>query len=319
MDISERRAQRPTRDFTRETPFLLRAADDSDELPNDGWTVDGYGAVFNRLTVIDSWEGVFREQIAVGSMRKTFREGLPIMQYDHGRHPLFGSLPIADVKFAREDIDAELAPEGGAHIGARIFQQWMFEPLRDALAAQAVKHMSFRFSVVREKWETPDGKVIRDDDELISELRKTWYGDVPEEELLIRTLQELKVPEMGPVCWPAYTDTSISVRDTVIDLAKVETFDELNEDQRTALARKLWAVPKRGADQTQSGADAPQTTGDQRSSAGEHPSKPNDAPQPTGDKPAGEHPSQSIRTGWLHRVSHNELELANGYKQKGKL
>lgn len=233
----ERRAQRPG-SGERQAPFALRS---NDTEPNDGWTLDGYGAVFNCFTVIDSWEGVFREQIANGSMKKSFRENPPIIQYDHGRHPMIGSMPIASVSSVAEESDPELAPAGGAHIVGRMNPNWLIEPLRDCLANGQINGMSFRFSVVREKWETADGKTIKDDQELLNELRRTWDGTVPDDELPIRTLQELRVPEMGPVCWPAYTETSAGVRS--INLDELGT----DPDQRAALARKLFAVPDLGA------------------------------------------------------------------------
>lgn len=295
MSEIERRSAVPAGSGIRQAPFALRDNGDS-EIEGDGWTLDGYGAVFNRMTVIDSWEGVFRERIAPGAMRKSFRENPPIVQFDHGRHPLIGSFPIANLRFAREEVDPELAPEGGAHIVADIFRHLFFEPLREAIAAKAVRGMSFRFSVVREKWETADGKVIRDEDELLSELRRTWSGDVPEEELPIRTLQELRVPEMGPVVWPAYSETSVSVRGKqVIDLAELDR----DPETRVALARKLWAMPAVGKSrETQSRSDdAPQATVPEasaeqqsaqvasRDTAGEHPSSPSargsDAPRST--------------------------------------
>jgi phage head maturation protease len=235
-DHDQRREAKPTGGI-RQAVFGLRDAADSG-LPDDGWTLDGYGAVFNSLTTIDSWEGTFREQIASGSMKKSFRENPPIVQFDHGRHPLIGSLPIADVKSIREDTDPELAPDGGAHIQARIFQHLFFEPLRDAIAAKAIKGMSFRFEVVREKWQYADGKPIKNDEDLMVELRRTWSGDVEEQDLPVRTLQELRVPEMGPVVWPAYNDTSVSVRHRIIDLGALRN----NPSQRKELAKAFIAA-----------------------------------------------------------------------------
>lgn len=280
----ERREARPL-GGERSAPFALRSNDSGD---GDGWTLDGYGAVFNRTTVIDSWEGVFREKIANRSMNKSFRENPPIVQFDHGRHPLIGSFPVADLKSAREEVDPELAPEGGAHIVADIFRHLFFEPLREALAAQAIRGMSFRFEVVKERWETFDGKVLRDDEELIAELRKTWRGDVPEEELPIRTLQELRVPEIGPVVWPAYRDTSVGVRSTVIDLGSLDG----DPEKRAELARQLWAMPKAVEDEAQSRDESePQSTEheDHVHTAAEHSDERNNEPQSTGDEPAGEH------------------------------
>jgi phage head maturation protease len=229
----ERRAERPAAGV-RQAPFKLRSADGA---TGDGWTLDGYGAVFNRLTTIDSWEGVFREKLANRSMTKSFRESPPIVQFDHGRHPLIGSIPVGELVSAREEVDPELAPDGGAHVIANMSRNWLIEPLRDAIAAQAIKGMSFRFEVVREKWETFDGKTIKNDEELMKVLRETWSGDVPEAELPIRTLQEVRVPEIGPVVWPAYVDTSVGVRSRIIDLGRLKRNDP---QQRKLLARAVF-------------------------------------------------------------------------------
>lgn len=308
MATHEYREGRPKAEGIRQCPFAMRAADDDEE--TDGWRLDGYGAVFNRQTKIDSWEGIFMEEIANGSMRKTFRENPPIVQFDHGRHPLIGSFPIAELKDAREDTDPELAPDGGAHIIADIFRHLFFEPLREAIAAQAIKGMSFRFSVVREKWFDPTtGKTLKDDEQIFDALRRTWRGDVPDEELPIRTLQELRVPEMGPVVWPAYSETSVGVRDQVINLAELDH----DPDQRMALARKLWALPKIGAAQAD---DAPRSTDaitDNLSDgpAGEHPSSETRRAAKPQDKPAGEHPSPELtQEDMRQRSLRTELSVA---------
>ncbi|AMU39236.1 hypothetical protein A3N99_02795 [Mycobacteroides abscessus] len=277
MTTTTKRAERPPMEGVREAPFSLRANDEDD--PNDGLTLDGYGAVFNRETIIDSYEGKFKEKIAPGSMKRSFRETPPKIQFDHGRHPLIGSIPIASLRSATEDAHPELAPEGGAHIIARIFDNWLMEPVRDAIAAEppAINGMSFRFSVVREQWETPDGKVIRDEQILREELRRTWYEEVPDEELLVRTLKELKVPEIGPVVWPAYQDTSVSVRSTVIDLGRLD-----DPEQRKLLARAVFLAdtatvdetPQQSTDDPSAGKRQVESDDAQRSTAvGERPSK----------------------------------------------
>lgn len=287
MTTVDRAKRPPTESVLREAPFRLRDTSNEGE-PADGLTLDGYGAIFESLTVIDSYEGRFKEKIALGSMKRSFRETPPKVQFDHGRHPLIGSIPCAALRSIGEESDPELAPHGGAHIVARVFDNWMMAPVRDAIAAGAIDGMSFRFSVVREQWETAAGKVIRDEDALIAELRKTWYDDVPDEELLIRTLKELKVPEMGPVTWPAYADTSVSVR-SVIDLGRLH-----EPEQRKLLAQAVFL------------ADAAEQEDAQRDTAPvvEHPSviTTDDEPEgqaesetrsdPLAPPPVGEHPSK---------------------------
>lgn len=227
------RATRPPKAGVREAPFKLRDTTG----PNDGSTLDGYGAVFLSESVINGFEGRFREVIAPGSMARSFRERPPIVQFDHGQHNLIGSLPIAKLISAAEEIDPVLAPNGGAHIVARMLDDWLFSPIRAAIAAGAISGMSFRFEVIRESWNYASGEPIKDDMSLIRELERTWDGSVPDEDLPLRTLRELKVPEIGPVTWPAYSETSVMVRGGTIDL------DRLNEPkQRELLARALFTL-----------------------------------------------------------------------------
>lgn len=276
----QREARPPLADLCREAPFKLRAADD-DEAGSDGLTLDGYAAVFNRETIIDSWEGRFKERIAPGAMKKSFRENPPRVQFDHGRHQLIGSIPIAALEagYPREETDPVLAPEGGAHVVARLHDNWLVQPVRDAIASGTVDGMSFRFSVVREQWHEADGKRITDEEKLRDLLRRTWMEDVADDELLVRTLQELRVPELGPVVWPAYTDTSVGVRSVVIDLSRLGDPEERNKLAQAVLL----------ADRADS--DEPPLTPE----AEEHSEQSNDTPLITAREAAEKHESASKR------------------------
>lgn len=277
----DRVAVPPTEGIRRTSPFVQRAA--ADGVEGDGLTLDGYAAVFNRVTIIDSWEGRFKEQIAPGAMKKSFRENPPRIQFDHGHHPLIGSIPIGALESIREDIDPILAPEGGAHVIARLHDNWLIQPVRDAIKSRSIDGMSFRFGVVREVWHDAAGKQIKDELELRELLRRSWFEEVPDEELLIRTLKELRVPEVGPVVWPAYEDTSVSVRSqtVTIDLAKLH-----EPDQRSKLARAVLM-----ADRVETESEAPPPT----EPAGTHADESNDTPPTTDVTSAGEHESESQR------------------------
>ena len=288
MPEARRVARRLSEHSTRRAPFALRAVEDGE--PNDGFTLDGYGAVFNTDTLINSWEGKFLERIAPSAMKKSFRENPPIIQFDHGSHSLIGSIPVAELRSISEETDPVLAPEGGAHVIGRMFDNWLVEPLRDAIRAQAIKGMSFRFEVVREEWRTAEGKLIKDEDELYGLLEQTWFRDVPTEELLRRTLKELRVPEVGPVVWPAYVETSVSVRSGFIDLARLN-----DPEQRKLLARAVVLVDT--ADNTDSedelvrSDDEPQDTPD---GAVEHSDEDTDTPPDTTEEVAVEHEPETL-------------------------
>lgn len=287
-----RAARPPMEHVLREAPFALRS--NSEEETGDGLLMDGYGAVFGSLTVIDSYEGRFREQIAVGAMKRSFRESPPKVQFDHGRHPMIGSIPIAKLEHIAEEVDPDLAPQGGAHIVARIFDNWLMAPVRDAIEAGTINGMSFRFSVVRESWKTFDGKPIPAD-QLRRELRRTWNEDIPDEELLIRTLQELKVPEMGPVVWPAYADTSVGVRSIDLNLLR-----DGDPEQRKLLAEAVFIADAASQDES-----AQRDTGTEP--VVERPEESDDEQRSTSDttSPVGEHPSTP------RRLTDQQLRLRN--------
>lgn len=297
------RADSPPRvDVLREAPLTLRADPEGDEA--DGRTLDGYAAVFNRETIINSWEGKFREKLSPGSMKKSFREKPPRIQFDHGRHPLVGSIPIAQVRSITEDTDPVLAPEGGAHIVARLHDNWLVEPVREAIASGSIDGMSFRFDVVQERWFDHTGKQIRDEQTLMEMLRRSWYEDVPDDELLLRDLREIKVPELGPVVWPAYQDTSVAVRSktVTVDLGRLD-----DPEQRKTLARAVFladAAERMTTDEESQTTDEPEdlagehdeprATESDESSAGERTEVvENDEPQVTEEPPADKHPSMS--------------------------
>lgn len=289
----ERQLVPPREGLRRTSPFLLRDAATDGTDAGDGLTLDGYAAVFNRQTTIDSWEGRFKEEIAPGAMKKSFRENPPRVQFDHGSHPLIGSIPIAAIESIREEVDPVLAPDGGAHVVARMLDNWLVQPVRDAIANRSIDGMSFRFSVVREAWRTFDGKRITDQAALMDLLRQTWVSDFPEEELPVRTLQELRVPELGPVVWPAYTETSVGVRSAgtvTIDLARLH-----EPDQRTKLAQAVLA-----ADRAEQSEQSPQPTAP---AAGEHDQRSDEDTPPITEPsaPAETHESASASRDALRR------------------
>ena len=149
----------------------------------DGLTFEGYAAVFNRATRIPGLPGEFDEQIAPGAFRAVAGGDYPVLMFEHGRHPLIGTMPLGRITSAREDT-------AGLWIEGRLTDNWLIQPVRDAVRDQAITGMSFRFTV-------DDGG-------------ETWMdrsGDVP-----LRTLTSVSVPELGPVVFPAYQPTTASVR-----------------------------------------------------------------------------------------------------------
>jgi len=122
---------------TRTVDFELR--DNS-----DGLTLAGYAAVFDAPAQISDWKGTYTETIARGAFTRAIRANpRPVVQFDHGQHPLLGSIPIAALQSLRED-------QRGLYMEATLHDNWLTEPVRDAITSGAITGMSFRFSV-------PDG------------------------------------------------------------------------------------------------------------------------------------------------------------------
>lgn len=255
-------------DLCREARFELRTTEDES---GDGLTIDGYAAVYDTPTRIDSWEGTFDESIAFGAFRKSVSERMPKLQFDHGHHPLIGSLPIGTWTSMREERGA------GLHAVGRLHDNWLVEPVRDAITEGSVDGMSFRFSVVREEWRDTAGKLVRED-----ELLRLLF-DPGERGPLKRTLKEVKISEAGPVVWPAYQQTSVGVRSkqVIIDLGR-----PTDPEQRKQLAQAVFVF-----DAANRNTDAPPAN---QARPDEHPST-TDAPPVDRDTSSGEHPSGSPR------------------------
>jgi uncharacterized protein len=179
--------------LSRDMPCELRADEDG-----DGLTLTGYAAVFNTPTRIDSWEGTFDELIDRGAFKKTISERMPILQWNHGQDPAVGQVPIGAIMKLREDAR-------GLYVEARLHDNDHVRPIRDAIASGAVQGMSFRFQVIRDKWDN-DSKVP------------------------VRTIKEVRLFEVGPVAFPAYEATSVGVRDAELATTPPQAATEAPDD-----------------------------------------------------------------------------------------
>lgn len=167
--------------------FCTRAVEFRAESTGDGFTLEGYAAVFDTPTRIDSWEGQFDEQIARGAFKRTLNARKPVLQFDHGHDARTGSVPIGSIEELRED-------ERGLFVRARLFDNPVVEPIRQAIAGGAIDGMSFRFRVNDDQWQR------RADD------------------VELRTIREVELYELGPVVFPAYDATSVGVRSMLAGL-----------------------------------------------------------------------------------------------------
>lgn len=193
--MGARVADAPTDNVTRQVAFRARPSD-------DGLTLDGYAAVFDEWTMIDSWEGTFRERISPGAFRRTISHRMPVLQFDHGSHPLIGSIPLGRITSLVED-------DRGLRVRARLSDNWLVEPVRDAIRDGAIDGMSFRFRVIDDSWTRGNDNIAE------------------------RTIREIELYEVGPVVFPAYEQTSVGVRSR-------QTLDALQDPEvRSEIARLL--------------------------------------------------------------------------------
>lgn len=168
----------------------------------DGRTLEGYAAVFNASTRIGGYEGDFIEQIAPGAFKKTLSErGNRIsMQYNHGRDPAIGTLPIGVYEEIREDSH-------GLHVRGRLLDTPAADSVRQAVEAGAVLGMSIAFHVLLETWTDGKGSALTPQQAYRLMMDPGSRGPIR------RTIREVRLAEAGPVLNPAYEQTSVSVRD----------------------------------------------------------------------------------------------------------
>jgi HK97 family phage prohead protease len=208
----------PTRDIgtcSRSYDFELRSTG------RGGRRLVGTVAMFNKRTRIPDRGGDFEEELHPGFARRSLREhGLPVMQFDHGKDPRTGTVPIG-----RYDSFEETRT--GYDVEGELFDNALVEPIRQAIEGRAIKGMSFRFHVSKngDKWERRHGGM---------DLRRVLDADVP---------------EAGPVVFPAYRDTAVAVRSILA------TFDdeELAEAIRELRAMAGLATDLTGEPSTRSG------------------------------------------------------------------
>jgi hypothetical protein len=135
------------------------------------------------------------ETIARGAFKKALQERTPVVQFDHGTHPIYGSLPIASIKAMREDTH-------GLYVKARMFKDPVFAALREAISEGAISGMSFRFQVTKEDWD---------------------------DQRSLRTVKEVRLFEFGPVVFPAYQGTTVALRSMLATLPDDERATVLGE------------------------------------------------------------------------------------------
>lgn len=166
----------------------------------DGRTLEGYAAVFDTPARIRDLQGDFDETIRPGAFKRSLAVRTPVLQFDHGKDPRIGGTPIGKIDALSED-------SRGLHVRARLFTHPDVERVREAIAEGAVNGMSFRFGV-------PDKGDV-------------WGRNA--DGVDTREIRDADIHELGPVVFPAYDQTSVSVRSLLSQLGPEETRELLHE------------------------------------------------------------------------------------------
>lgn len=177
----------------RGSAVCLRSFDFENRSDNpDGRELVGYAARFDSPTKIRDNLGEFEETITAGAFKESIARRMPVLQFDHGKDPKVGTAPIGDITELRED-------RHGLFVRAELYDHPDIERVRLAIRGGSLRGMSFRFTIPDggDHWSKRDGMDVRE-------------------------IRAADVAELGPVVFPAYDTTSVSVRSL---LAQVEPYE----------------------------------------------------------------------------------------------
>ncbi len=140
----------------------------------------GYAAVFNKLS---QNLGMFREKIRPGAFAKTIQESDIRALVDHMPEKIIGRTKNKTLTLAEDEhgLRVEINPPATSYAN----------DLVASIDRGDIDQMSFGFRTIKDEWDETDPKD------------------------LVRTLVEVKLFDVSPVTFPAYTQTSVSVRSKV--------------------------------------------------------------------------------------------------------
>lgn len=182
----------PLAKTTQPAPVDEEARADDEE--GDGRTIVGYPVVFDGWTEINSWDGPFLERIDPKAANRTLNNNFDQIQFmfNHGFHFALEQTPIGKYRSLTPDSQGVY----GVAQALREGTNEMIDTVVELIDMRAIYGQSFRFSVMAEEWvESPD---------------PSDYNPraIPE-----RTIKEFRWFESGPVTYPAYQATTVSLRD----------------------------------------------------------------------------------------------------------
>ncbi len=157
----------------RSYPIELRVAKEDGKAP----VIQGHAAVFGQLS---EDLGGFREKVAKGAFTKTLKEADVRALWNHDSNYVLGRNRSGTLRLAedKEGLSVEIDPPDTT---------WA-KDLLTSMERGDVDQMSFGFRVVKEEWDDSDKANV------------------------VRTLSEVELFDVSPVTYPAYPQTSVSVK-----------------------------------------------------------------------------------------------------------
>ena len=146
----------------------------------------GHAAIFNSFTTI--WD--FREQVAPGAFLKSIQNDDIRALFNHDPNHVLGRNRAGTLNLSEDEkgLAIEIVPP----------DTQFARDLLVSLKRGDISQMSFGFQVIKDEWD---------------------QGKKPME----RTLKEVKLFDVSPVTFPAYTDTDVSARNYKPEPPKLET------------------------------------------------------------------------------------------------
>ena len=200
-----------TREEFRALGRAPETRDDGGALP----TMIGTLAVFDEWTEIQSRsEGHFLERIAPSAFNRTIKNNQDQMRvlYDHGKDPQIGNKPLGPIA-SLEVTDSEVRYE------VPLLDTSYNRDLAEMLAA-GVLGSSFRFETLKDDWKRRPGK-----------------SDYNPRGLDERTVLEVRMPEFGPVTFPAYQGTKAGLRSLTDRMRGIE--ERVDVEDLSCLAQMI--------------------------------------------------------------------------------
>lgn len=148
--------------------------------------IEGYGALFGVETIIDDWDGGFRERIDPGAFAESIKRDDVRALFNHDPNRILGrnrsrTLRLREDKTGLQyECDVNLDDPNAVSVHAIIKRG-------------DVSQSSFAFR--------------------IAEGGQTWIAPKALDELPLRIITKVILRDVSPVCYPAYPETTVSARE----------------------------------------------------------------------------------------------------------